>query len=79
MNEQVTLQVDKQLADAIVVVQILRDCGMVDVNSDTASFSNMWSILDAREKALISAMIKGSVATAGAIKQLQKQEQEVIS
>ncbi len=74
MKDQVTIQVDKSIADAIGVLQILRDCGVIDVNADRASFSGVWNVLDDGEKALVSAMVKGSVATLGAMKHLQKLE-----
>ena len=60
MNEKVTVTVDKELAGAIQMIEILRDCGIIDVNDDASEMSGIWDKLNENDKAFFAGQIKGT-------------------
>ena len=61
MKEIVTIHVDKEVADAVQIIQTLKECGAISVSNELACMANLWEKLSDNDKHFIMGMIKGSV------------------
>ncbi len=60
MSEKVTVAVDKELAGAIQMIKILRDCSIIDVDDDVSAMYGVWDKLNESDKKFFAGQIKGS-------------------
>lgn len=60
MKETVTINADKEVADAVQIIQTLKECGAISVSSELACMANLWEKLSDNDKHFIMGMIKGS-------------------
>lgn len=57
MNEKINVQVDKELANAISIVNQLRASGVLDVNTETVGVLDMWNKLSDANKVVFFAQL----------------------
>ncbi|MDE5753623.1 MAG: hypothetical protein K2H89_03650 [Oscillospiraceae bacterium] len=63
MKEILAMNVDNELANIVQIIQILKDCGIINVTTELSCMDNLWEKLAEEDKRFITGMIKGAVAT----------------
>ena len=63
MAEKVTIQVDKELAGAIGIMEQLRSTGVLDINSETVGVLDMWNKLSDANKINFFAQLYNATAS----------------
>ena len=60
MKEKVMMNVDKDIANAINVIQSLNECGLISVSNELSCMGSLWEKLKDADKQYILGMIRGS-------------------
>lgn len=65
MENNVTITVDKATADAVTMIQILKECGAVTVSDEVAGMRQLWELLSDADKSFYLGMMKGALSAMG--------------
>lgn len=63
MREISATNVDNELASVVQIIQILKDCDIINVATELSCMDNLWKKLAEEDKHFITGMIKGAATT----------------
>lgn len=65
MKKNVTITVDEAIADAVTLIQVLKECGVVAVSDEVAGMRPLWELLSDADKSFYTGMMKGALTAMG--------------